>query len=628
MIQSTENVRSSLKSSKNAKKTIKFDPTIKIKSSDTETAIVWETESIEKAIDNIKYGIKTKNPFFENNPLRRGNDIVFKPSAKEMDEYFDSMMDLHHYSETHCMLKRGDGEVGHIKLRDYQDIQLRKFLDEPDGRHIMLWSRQASKTTSSCLFILWNMTFKNNRITAILGNKLSTSVEVLNKIKEIYELLPFHLKAGVVSWNEKVLSFDNKCVILARACTKDALNGLSVYILYIDEFAFCFNGDVEQQKEFLGNAQPTLSSFADSVLIITSTPNGKDYFFELYEKAMKGLSTFKATRVYWWQIPNRDEKWANAMRSEIGDDVFKVQYELSFDVTMQKLLSVAVMQLLDKIKTPFIKSSDYFEHSFFSNYVNEDGSESVRVSPQLVNDEIDIKKQYYITTSDLAEGLGGDADFTTQHAFRVCHKMIGGKPRIYFKQDIVFESNVHSLDKFSKFACEFHTQVLEQDRTRYLFEANKYGEFHRLQILNIGDDEFDMELYPETFFKFRRSADSTRMSIGILTNRAIKKLAVKGFVKAMEKGLYEITDDKTIEQISNFQKDKKGNYQAEIGHDDLVAPIINMSWLIALNPNALRELIEEYLLENKLDNDKIYYLVDLDNDSKYLANMRDENDDE
>lgn len=602
-----------------------FDPTITMSGGKEAVSVVWTTENVNIAINNIKNGIKTHTPFHEKNPSRRGADVVFKMTKDEMDEYFKCMMDLHYFAETWCQLKN-DGEVMNIKLRDYQDEQLRMFLNEPSRRHIMLWSRQAAKTTSSCIFILWEMTFQNNKLTAILGNKLDTSKEVLSKIKEVYELLPFFLQAGIVGWNEKTVAFDNKCVMLARPCTKDALNGLTVYILYIDEFAFCFDGDKKQQEEFLSQAQPTLAAVKNSILIITSTPNGKDLFYDIYNRAEKGLTSFVPSKVYWWQIPNRDEAWAKKQISEIGLEKFKIQFELSFDATMDKLLNPATMRKLGKNKTTFVDVRERFEHDFFENYINEENKNSIRICPNVISDEIDLKKEFYITSSDLAEGLGGDSDATTNHLMRLQHKVINGKPYIYFKQDMVFESNIYDLGSFSKYMCELHTQILNQENVRYLFEANKYGEYHRLQILNIGDEDFDMELYPETFFKFRRSADSNRMSIGLLTNRAVKKLAVKGFKKAMESGLFEIYDKETIQQISNFQKDDKGNYQAEVGHDDLVTPFINMSWLVAMNPMALQELCEDYLSHHDLEYDKVNYLVDLtDSDSKYMMNMMQDN---
>lgn len=599
----------------------KFDPTIVMSGGKEAVDMVWTTETVNVAIDNIKNGRKTYTPFYEKNPRRRGADVVFEMSQHEMDEYLRCMMDLHYFAETYCQLKN-DGEVMNIKLRDYQDAQLRMFLEEPSRRHIMLWSRQASKTTSSVLYILWEMTFQNNKLTAILGNKLDTSKEVLTKMKEVYELLPFFLQAGIVGWNEKTVAFDNKCVMLARPCTKDALNGLSVYILYIDEFAFCFDGDKKQQEEFLSQAQPTLAAVKNSILIITSTPNGKDLFYDLYNRAEKGLTSFCPSKVYWWQIPNRDEAWARKQISEIGLEKFKIQFELSFDATMDKLLNPATMRRLGKVSVDFIDVRNKFENDFFENYINTDGKNSIRICPKLVDDSINMKENFYVTTSDLAEGLGGDSDFTTNHVMKLGHKMVNNKPHIYFKQEMVFESNIYSLDFFSKYMCELHSTILNQENVRYLFEANKYGDFHRLQILNIGDDEFELELYPETFFKFRRDADSNRMSIGLLTNRAIKKLAVKGFKKAMESGLFDIRDERTIKQVSNFQKDDKGNYQAEVGHDDLVTPFINMAWLISMNPMALQELCEDYLEANGLGGSKVRYLTDLtDNNSKYMMNM-------
>lgn len=615
-----------------------FDPRVKFdnEADRAAAASVWTSSSVELARNAVKNAEKLlRTPFFENNPdIRKGN-LVFRPNDDEIREYTKCMISLMYFAEEWCKLKGAGGEIGFIDLRDYQADQLKKFLK--DDRHIMLWSRQAAKTTTTCLFILWSMTFKNDKLTAILGNNGRTSAEVLRKIKEIYVNLPFFLQAGVLGWNGGAVAFDNGCVMLSRPCTFDALNGLSVYILYIDEFAFCFGGVKEKQREFLANAAPVLSSFKDSKLIITSTPNGKDLFCEMFDLAVKKKSPFIPTKVYWWQIPGRDEAWAKRQVGEIGEEKFKIQYELSFDVTLDKLLDAATMKRLDDRKLKFVQAKTHFDHECFEN-----NATSSRIHPSLSHDIVqehafvtpedklkqdarntfNKEKDFIVTTADLAEGLGGDSDFTTLHAFKLGHTLHDGTALIDFEQMLVFEDNTMSLDAFSKYTCQLHSTVFKQDNTRYLFEANKYGDFHRLQMLNIGDEDYDLELWPETLFKFKRSVDSNKTSVGLLTNRAIKPLAVKAFTKAIKNDLFIIHDETTIEQINNFQKDAKGNYKAEVGHDDLVTPIVNMAWLVALNPMALTEVIEDYLTSRGLNTEKWKFKTDLyDSDSAYMKSM-------
>ena len=54
---------------------------------------------------------------------------------------------------------------------------------------------------------------------------------------------------------------------------------------------------------------PTVSSMEDSKIIITSTPNGYNKFYDIYQGAVEGRNSYHPIRVDWWQVPGRDEKW-------------------------------------------------------------------------------------------------------------------------------------------------------------------------------------------------------------------------------------------------------------------------------------------------------------------------------
>ena len=576
---------------------------------------IWTSKSVEIAKKSLMNGQKLKkSPFFENNPEIRRANIVFKLNDEEFIERIKSMNSVHYFAEKYAKLKRRDGKIGEISLRDYQSDQLLLFLKH--DRHIMLWARQAAKTTTACIYILHQMTFLTDKLTAILGNKSATSAEVLRKIKEIYVNLPFFLQAGVTTWNGGAVGFDNNCTMISRPCTFDALNGLSVYILYIDEFAFTFGGVKSKQEEFLANAQPVLSSFDDSKLIITSTPNGKDLFNDMFDRAVKGLTTFIPTKVYWWQIPGKDEQFKLDMISEIGEDKFKVQYELSFDVSTEKLLSSSAISKLDQNKIKYARLEDTYDRGLYLDFP------VVRMHPKLAASNYSIRKSFYINTSDIAEGLGDKHDYTTMHSFKICHTESAGKTKIYFRQDLVYESNNVDIEDFSTYVARFTTNEQTQDNVRYLFEANKYGDYHRLLLKNIADEDEDFEVWPETFFKFRRSADSKRKTVGILTNSAIKKLSVKAFKKAIETDLFVIADDRTIEQVGYFQKDKRGNYNAEVGHDDLVTPLLHLAWLISSKNKSLTYFIDEYIEHNDLHEDW-EFTAKIEQNGRYADAMRD-----
>ena len=97
-----------------------------------------------------------------------------------------------------------------------------------------------------------------------------------------------------------------------------------------DEFAFVRPGIA---KEFWTSIAPTLATGGKA--IITSTPNSdEDQFALLWKGANKcedsygnptelGINGFRAYRSYWNEHPDRDEKWANEQRAQLGDDRFR-----------------------------------------------------------------------------------------------------------------------------------------------------------------------------------------------------------------------------------------------------------------------------------------------------------------
>ena len=99
---------------------------------------------------------------------------------------------------------------------------------------------------------------------------------------------------------------------------------MTANILYIDEFAFVGQGanKIEFQKEFLANANPIISSQEDGQILISSTPNSKDYFYELFDGAMKETNAWKGQKVVWYQAEHLTESWAKKEIASIGLDKF------------------------------------------------------------------------------------------------------------------------------------------------------------------------------------------------------------------------------------------------------------------------------------------------------------------
>ena len=187
----------------------------------------------------------------------------------------------------------------------------------------------------------------------IVANKGDTAVEIVDKVKSIYTLLPFFLKPGVKTWNQKSLTFDNGCRIKTSARTKTPAIGFTIDLLYLDEFAHIPSNIIEP---YYTAAFPTVSAVKNSKIIITSTPNGMNLFHRLLTDAERPdgdpqKNNYKPMRVYWYQVPGRFVTYIrlnNHKLYEYGvsvNDIMKVvedsfakqtKVELEFNIDTQK----------------------------------------------------------------------------------------------------------------------------------------------------------------------------------------------------------------------------------------------------------------------------------------------------
>ena len=118
--------------------------------------------------------------------------------------------------------------------------------------------------------------FNNSKNVLVTANKLDTAVEVLDKIREIYQRLPFFLQKGISNWNQKFIVFENKSRIKGFATTKTASIGQSADFLYLDEFAYLPDNIAEK---FYKSVFPTVANIENSKIIITSTKSRRDDIF-------------------------------------------------------------------------------------------------------------------------------------------------------------------------------------------------------------------------------------------------------------------------------------------------------------------------------------------------------------
>ena len=123
--------------------------------------------------------------------------VKYSYSFEEMEEWSKCKHDPIYFIEKYCdIFNIGLAKFTKVKLYDYQKELINNFFKY--RFNITLTSRQTGISTVTCFIILHQLCFESNKNTFYLHDKIFQSVEILNKIKELYKRLPYFLKPGVV----------------------------------------------------------------------------------------------------------------------------------------------------------------------------------------------------------------------------------------------------------------------------------------------------------------------------------------------------------------------------------------------------------------------------------------------
>jgi len=220
--------------------------------------------------------------------------------------------------------------------------------------NINMMPRQTGKTTCASIYLAWYAMFVPDQTILVAAHKYTGAQEIMSRIRFVYESCPDHIRAGVTSYNKQSIEFENGSRIVAQTTTGNTGRGMSISLLYCDEFAFVQPNIAE---EFWTSISPTLATGGRA--IITSTPNSdEDTFATIWKQAENkfdehgnenalGSNGFHSFISHWSEHPDRDEAWKVEEVGRIGEEKFRREYGcefLVFDETLINSLKLAAME--------------------------------------------------------------------------------------------------------------------------------------------------------------------------------------------------------------------------------------------------------------------------------------------
>ena len=435
----------------------------------------------------------------------------------------------------------------HMNLRPYQIEMIESMRDNRFTLAVM--ARQSGKTECFRAFLIHYMLFNDYKTIAVVANKESAAIEIIGKLQISYQNLPQWLAHGVKEFNKGSFILENESRLFASATSKDALRGYTVHVLVVDEAAH-----VDDWQTFYGAVQPTISAGKETKMIMASTPNGLNHFYEIYEGSSlkKNTNGFTSIFVPWWKVPGRDEAWKDATLKQLNFDYvkFSQEYEVSFIGSSNTLIMGWKLEALKaSIKEPLnIIDNNLFIYEYPIKK-NEEG-----------------KDHKYTLVADVSRGKG--LDYSAFNVFDITS--------IPYKQVAVFKNNEITPTDFASYiykTAELYNEAI------VLTEINDIGE----QVGSLLLEEYGYEhvLCSEGSGRGGKKLcyNHSKADKGIRTTAPLKMSGCLLLKLLLEQNKMELYDEATINELLVFVKDKN-TYRAEkTYHDDLAITLVIFAWL-------------------------------------------------
>jgi len=465
----------------------------------------------------------TRETNYLGNPNIRGADVEHAWTKKELVEYKKCLDSPQYFAKKYCKVIHLDKGLIPFDLYPYQEDMFESF--NKNRFNIVLACRQSGKSIAAVCYLLWYVLFKGEQVVGILANKEAIAREMLGRITLMLENLPFFLQPGCNTLNKKSIGFSNNSRLVASATSSSSIRGMSLNLVYLDEFAF-----VDNATEFYTSTYPVISSGKTSKIIITSTANGiGNMFHKLYEGALQGTNEFKSTRIDWWDVPGRDKKWKKMTIENTSQLQFDQEFGNSFHGTGNTLISADVLLAL-RAKPP----------------VEILNGIKIWNQPE--------EKHNYLMFVDVSRGRG--QDYSTFTVIDVsCNP---------FVQVCTYRDNMMSPLLFPDLIYKYATHYNE---CYVVIESNDAG-----QVVCNGL-YYDLE-YENVFVESMIKANA----IGVAMTRKIKRIGCSNIKDIMQQQKLVINDEETIREMSTFIA-KGSSYQADNqSNDDLMMNLVMFGW--------------------------------------------------
>jgi hypothetical protein len=482
---------------------------------------------------------------FQGNEKIKPVGVKVSLTMEQIKEYIKCQEDVIYFMSNYAwVFKPGSGNIK-FQPYDYQKKFARMIVD--NRFVISKFPRQAGKSTTTALVIVWMLMFSDPDKPVkimIAAHKSAAASEIMARIKMTVENTPLWMQQGIVTWNAQSIQLENGSRVNAVTTTEDTGRSGSYDMIFLDEFAF-----VEENiaQEFYSAAYPTISSSSTSKVVIASTPNGMNLFYNMWTQSLnktkdpENWNGFEPIEIKWDDVPGRGEEYKQITLRALSNNIerWNQEFECTFlggDNTLIPSWAVAALTFMNPI---------------------ENLPEKVKIFKRP-----DPKNRYMICV-DTSRGKGVDfSAFTVIDITSTPYEVVAT-----FRNDTITTLYYPNII--------FNTARIYNDALA-LIETNDLGQqvvdilYHSLEYENI--------LACENKGRVGQVLSGSASSMGVNTSVKTKNIGCSTLRSLCENKQLIVNDFEIIKEMSKFVR--TGNtYRAEPGtHDDLIMTLVIFAW--------------------------------------------------
>jgi Terminase large subunit, T4likevirus-type, N-terminal len=452
------------------------------------------------------------------------------------NEYIKCYNDIAYMAKTYCKVNTLTEGMVPFKLYPFQETCL-SLLAKHD-KVIILKSRQMGVSSICSLEALRHLLFTDNYKAIVFANKQKTAIEIIDKVKSLYNSLPTFIKGKdepIVN-NKLELKLPNGSIIRAYSSNSDEGRSQAANLILVDEAAFCDNMEV-----LYGAIYPSIST--GGRIVILSTPNSQSgFFYNHWLNAESGKNGFLPIKLDWRLHPKRDEAWRKRQSDELGEKLAKQEYDAVFAGTGEGFFDTKDIEYFEKntVTKPLYTSGEFHEFWFWS-------------TP-------DYQKNYMVL---LDVGRGDGNDNSTVQIIDLSN----------FEQVGEYEGQ---LDPKS-LAIKGKAVAVEWNNAILVVEVNGMGEATALDLEQLGYDNLykthkGSDIHTSNQFINTYSYDDN-LKTGFSMTTKTRPMVISKLQDAVVKKSIIIRSSRTVSEMKSFIWLNSKPQASRGSHDDLLMPL-------------------------------------------------------